>query len=528
MRKMTIGTKLIAGFSALLLLMLVLAITAMTTIRSAGKDLDHALAVSVNRTAALGQLRAAVAHMSSAMKGTILFFSIGDTAQLETHKEEFDAATNSADRALKTLQPLLQDDHSRALVQDLQNSQAAMAQYFQSMLQLCAQQKPTEAIDMLSKQAVPEVQKVEKASTELLDLQTAADRQDGQRAETSATVSNWISWGMLALAMAVGAAVLYSVIRVSTDLRQLAARLADGAHQLSGVAGQVSSASQSLAQGASQQAASLEETSASSQEMASMTRKNTENTRAATDLVSDVDHKVQKANDSLNHMVTSMSEINSSSNKISKILKVIDEIAFQTNILALNAAVEAARAGEAGMGFAVVADEVRNLAQKCAQAAKDTAVLIDESIAKTNEGAATLDQVAAAIHDVTDNERKVKVLVEEVNLSSQEQARGIEQISQAFVQIEQVTQKTAASAEESTMASQELNKQSESMAEVVLRLREMVGGNLDSADLIEHRPARRVASAPARALANVGGRSKYEPVKTGRETFPLDESFKEF
>jgi methyl-accepting chemotaxis protein/methyl-accepting chemotaxis protein-1 (serine sensor receptor) len=262
--------------------------------------------------------------------------------------------------------------------------------------------------------------------------------------------------------------------------------------------------------------------------MASMTRKNTENTRAATDLVSDVDHKVQKANDSLNQMVTSMSEINASSNKISKILKVIDEIAFQTNILALNAAVEAARAGEAGMGFAVVADEVRNLAQKCAQAAKDTAVLIDESIAKTNEGAATLDQVATAIHDVTDNERKVKVLVEEVNLSSQEQARGIEQISQAFVQIEQVTQKTAASAEESTVASQELNKQSEAMAEVVLRLRDMVGGNADAADVVDHHPARRAASAPARTHAHVGNRSKYEPVRAGRDAFPLDDSFKEF
>jgi hypothetical protein len=122
----------------------------------------------------------------------------------------------------------------------------------------------------------------------------------------------------------------------------------------------------------------------------------------------------------------------------------------------------------------------------------------------------------------------VKVLVEEVNLSSQEQARGIEQISQAFVQIEQVTQKTAASAEESTVASQELNKQSEAMAEVVLRLREMVGGNVDTSDVVEHQPARRVASAPARPHAHVGGRSKYEPVKAGRDAFPLDDSFKEF
>src|SRR5579862_6160682 len=130
-------------------------------------------------------------------------------------------------------------------------------------------------------------------------------------------------------------------------------------------------------------------------------------------------------------MVVAMGEINTQSGKISKIIKVIDENAFQTNILTLNAAVEAARAGEAGMGFAVVADEVRNLAQRCAQAAKDTAELIEESIAKSNGGQATVDQVATAIRSITVESAKVKTLVDEVNLGSQEQARGIEQISKA-------------------------------------------------------------------------------------------------
>jgi methyl-accepting chemotaxis protein len=181
-------------------------------------------------------------------------------------------------------------------------------------------------------------------------------------------------------------------------------------------------------------------------------------------------------NQALAKMVVAMGDINSSSDKIGKIIKVIDEIAFQTNILALNAAVEAARAGEAGMGFAVVADEVRNLAQRSAQAAKDTAALIVESIANSNDGKARVDQVAIAVRAITEESDKVKMLVDEVNIGSQEQTRGFEQVSKAIVQMERVTQSTAASAEESASASQELTAQSASLQDVARHLAMMVGG----------------------------------------------------
>src|SRR4051794_4355723 len=155
-------------------------------------------------------------------------------------------------------------------------------------------------------------------------------------------------------------------------------------------------------------------------------------------------------------MISSMKEINSSSEKISKIIRVIDEIAFQTNILALNAAVEAARAGEAGLGFAVVADEVRNLAQRCAHAAKDTGSLIEESISRTTEGGRKLSEVTSVMQAITEHTASVKVLVDEVSLSSQEQSRGIEQISKAILQMERVTQTAAASSEEGAAASEEM------------------------------------------------------------------------
>jgi len=263
---------------------------------------------------------------------------------------------------------------------------------------------------------------------------------------------------------------------ITRDLTQAANELGDGAQQVASAASQVSSSSQSLAQGSSEQAASLEETSASSEEINSMARKNTENSRAAAELVTRSEQRFAQTNQSLDQMVVAMGDINAQSGKISKIIKVIDEVAFQTNILALNAAVEAARAGEAGMGFAVVANEVRNLAQRCAQAARDTAELIEESIAKSNDGKVKVDQVAAAVRAITDEFGKVKILVDEVNHGSEEQTRGIEQVAGAVTQMEKVTQTTAASAQESAAAAEELNAQSEAVKQIVERLTAMVGG----------------------------------------------------
>jgi methyl-accepting chemotaxis protein len=342
---------------------------------------------------------------------------------------------------------------------------------------------------------------------------------------------------------------LFVVRQIGATLRRIASELAEGAEQTASAASQVSSSSQSLAQGSSEQAASLEETSASSEEISSMARKNSENSQSAAELVTRSKEKFNETNRSLEQMVTAMTDINSQSDKISKIIKVIDEIAFQTNILALNAAVEAARAGEAGMGFAVVADEVRNLAQRCAQAAKDTAALIEESITKSNDGKTKVDQVAVAIRAITEESSKVKTLVDEVNLGSQEQARGIEQIGKAITQMEQVTQKTAANAEESAAAAEELNAQSETLKDVVERLTAMVGGGESMGG--SHRGSRPNGTASTRHGGPQGARESgsgvsalhtavahktnvraAEPALVGskadKSNFPMEEEFKEF
>jgi len=196
----------------------------------------------------------------------------------------------------------------------------------------------------------------------------------------------------------------------------------------------------------------------------------------------EVDSRANESNQALSDMVVSMAGIQDSSRQVSKIIKTIDEIAFQTNILALNAAVEAARAGTAGMGFAVVADEVRSLAQRSAQAAQDTTELISQSISRAQNGADSVERLTASIASITQSVVKVKHLANDVSVASRQQAAGIEQVSKAVVELERSTQGIAGTAEEGAAASEELNAQSETVMSVVDQLEILVGGSLAAAE----------------------------------------------
>ena len=234
-----------------------------------------------------------------------------------------------------------------------------------------------------------------------------------------------------------------------------------------------------------------------------MTRRNAENSRNAATLMVAVDTHVRESNQALASMVQSMAAMKESSQQVSKIIKTIDEIAFQTNILALNAAVEAARAGEAGLGFAVVADEVRNLAQRSAQAARDTAGLIEDSIEKAQSGAAQVGQVTAFIAEITASVGRVKGLIEEVSEASRQQTQGIDQVALAVQQMETVTQSTAATAEETAAASEELNAQAEVSMASATHLQELVTGVKRAAPTVRRRPS----SSHARVVKMPGSRA---------------------
>ena len=282
----------------------------------------------------------------------------------------------------------------------------------------------------------------------------------------------------LGLALVLGVLLALFISRsITRPIHGVITGLSEGAQQVASASGQVANSSQSLAEGAAEQAAALEETSSSLEEMASMTRVNADNADQADSLAKGTSDVVGKANQAMDELTSSIQEMAQASEETGKIIKTIDEIAFQTNLLALNAAVEAARAGEAGAGFAVVAEEVRNLAMRAADAAKNTANLIAQTIKRTQEGAEIVQRTNEAFREVAGSAARVGELVAEIAAASREQAQGIEQVNKAAAEMDKVTQQNAANAEESAAASEQLSAQSETMQGFVEELIRLVGSS---------------------------------------------------
>ncbi|MCX6973271.1 MAG: methyl-accepting chemotaxis protein [Verrucomicrobia bacterium] len=330
--------------------------------------------------------------------------------------------------------------------------------------QLSRGKKTEEAIRLYMSSMDPLFQTV---LAELLTMQKWNDgngKLASSSAKTAISRTNQISVLLLVVSILFGVAVSIWLIRALNGTLNLAiSTLGATADELTSAAAQVSSTSLMLAQGASNQAASIEEVSAASEEVNSMTRQAADRTKTAGSIVKEKQKNYTETFARLDLMVESMAEINGHSEKIAKIIKVIDEIAFQTNILALNAAIEAARAGEAGQGFAVVADEVRSLSQRCAQAARDTAGLIEESITKTREGEDRVDTVVVSVKQLHARANDIMNLLGDIGTASVEQAKGMDSVARSLSRLDRQTQNAAAAAEEGSSAAQQLAAQAEAM-----------------------------------------------------------------
>lgn len=544
--------KLIGSVGLLVALAMVVGGGALLVNSRLGDLLNEAITVKAKLRDSASKIGQEATEMVAAERGLAFSMMLQQTQQADSMRARFAKAQENFHRATEDYAAGVRNSPAASEVNSLIATFETSRRMHEELRGLMEQQKMDLAIALLNEKLLPQLSGLSESAKKLAEQQTAQMEQLAQSAAATSSAGFWIVLILNVVAFAVGVVVFMMVRNLIETLRDTVSALSNSAQQLSNTSSEVRNYSTSLSKSASEQAASLEETSASTEEIHSMTRSNADNSKQAASRMQEAAQKVEEANSALAEMVNSMNEISTSSSKISKIIKVIDEIAFQTNILALNAAVEAARAGEAGMGFAVVADEVRNLAQRSAQAAKDTTQLIEESIHSATSGKNKLDQVARASASVNELVKAVASLVQEVRQGSEEQERGIEQIAKAVSQMEYVTQQIAASAEEGAAAGEELRKHASTVGQTVDLLQALVGqsaplakspaimaamssrspGISKPASITKNPVKARFGSAHNSSLKFKSSTNSRSSPQVGmldkKDPFPMDDSFEEF
>ena len=537
MKNWTIKKRIIAGFAIILMLVTILAIASFTLLRQIKTEANFMKTDALPGLEAMAKIRGSVSEIQIKVLRTLLATTPEDRKKFE---DEVAAMRTDILKVMDDYDKSIHLPEDRDMFKQMETDRDAYVADRNHLFGLLHDGKVDEAKSYAVSNVRPDYEAYQTIVNKMLDWNIANGEKSGANSEKAANRAN-LAVDSLSIVVIVLGVVFASIIVTGLNraLRQVANALSEGSAQVASASGQVSASSQSLAEGASEQAASLEETSSSLEEMASMTKRNSENAEKANDLAKQARSAADRGTTDMQTMSSAMEAIKISSDDIAKIIKTIDEIAFQTNILALNAAVEAARAGEAGMGFAVVADEVRNLAQRSAQAAKETAAKIEGAIAKTAQGVDISSKVALTLNEIVTKIRRVDELVAEVTGASREQTQGITQINTAVSQMDKITQSNAANAEESAAAAEELNAQAASMKESVTELLQLVGGHNQPvvtrpastpprtnkshfSALTKKRPAQIQENGHSHAETAMAG------MENGRSEIPMDGGFRDF
>jgi len=539
MKNWTIGTRITLGFFVMLVIPLALGFFAHTRIQNIQRESEHVIKNNLPAIEMLGATQRRVQE-----NDTFTYRHIWSPDEKEMHDLQARIETNIAanTQALDAYEKTMSSDREHAAFEQMNATRAKYREHLEKIIAASYVATNTElskvVYDRAKVELLPLSEAYENQLAGFMENETNSANQSGASVEAVTRTANAGIVISLVGALLLGIFLALLIIRSTRHvLTRVSYSLSSGTEQVVSAAAQVSSSSQSLAEGSSEQAASIEETSSSLEEMASMTRRNADNSRQANDVARQTRAAADKGVADMQSMSGAMAEIKKSSDDIAKIIKTIDEIAFQTNILALNAAVEAARAGEAGMGFAVVADEVRNLAQRSAQAAKETASKIEGSISKTAQGVELSGKVAAALDEIVGKARQMDELAAQVANASNEQSQGITQVNVAVGQMDKVTQATAANAEECAAAAEELNSQALSMKKSVAELMQLVGGSSLQTPA-SSAPAKSASTARPRKIstgpqakpsstlpASVNGHHR---AKSASSEIPLETAFKDF
>ena len=525
-----LGTKLGFGFGVTLVLMVAIAAVGINRLGAVNDDLEQIVGINNKKVSLANDIMERMASIQVGVRNLIISedkeFDKKQKALIDKSRAELKDFTEQ-------LAKFTTSAEEKQLLATLKESLAAATGANDKAIALGVENNTKEAAKTLIEVVEPLTSKATAVMSQMVQLEEKQTALTTEKAKGDYQFSRSFMIGASIFAFILSGILGYLLTRsITKPIRRVTEGLSSGAEQVAAASGQVASSSQNLAEGTSQQAATIEETSSSLEEISSMTRQNAQAANDANRLMQETSKVVSLASDSMNQLTSSMVEISQASEETQKIIKTIDEIAFQTNLLALNAAVEAARAGEAGAGFAVVADEVRNLAMRAADAARNTANLIEGTVKKIKDGSEVVGKTSSEFSRVAVSAAKMSELVGEIAAASQEQAQGIEQIGRGVTEMDRVVQQNAASAEEAASASEEMHAQAEQMTGYVDELEAVIRGHRNGtagngsagkkkSGISAGETVRRTA-APQRALTagKTRGKALQNPKSTSREVPP--------
>ena len=486
--KMKLASKLALGFGLILTLLLVVAYTGFSSLVTLKEEVAI---ISETRIPQLSMVSSILKNFDQAARAVRNLPLTNDDAINKREKDAYDKGKAAVSDTLGKLEKSLVTVKGREFFKTMQEKYLATLTYMDKAVQLGFENKNEEAADVILNKMVTIQSEFLAASDAFINYTVELSEKAGKEAVGNANAGQTISAFLGCLGLVLGVLITFLITRSATKpIRRVVEGLTAASDQIASASSQVSSSSNQLAGGTSEQAAAIEETSSSLEEMSSMTKQNAANANHANQLMTETRETVSRATASMDNLTRSMAEISKASEETSKIIRTIDEIAFQTNLLALNAAVEAARAGEAGAGVAVVADEVRNLAMRAAEAAKNTANLIEGTVKSVKEGSEFVQKTDGDFREVAESVAKCGELVGEISAASQEQSQGIAQVNTAVGEMDKVVQQNASSAEESAAASEEMNAQAAQLQEFVGDLVSLVEGSTGSRSANISQPAK--------------------------------------